>query len=305
LSQDDNQHWLGRFLRYLASERQLSPHTLDNYQRDLQKLIQFMALHSPDHFTALQTADIRRFAAELHRDELSSRSIARILSTLRTFFRFLHREGAVEHNPAMGVAAPKAPRKLPQVLDVDNIGQLLEIPDDGSPLAARDRAIMELFYSSGLRLSELTGLSLYDLDLGDASLRVLGKGRKERILPIGSKAIEAIRCWLERRPQLADSEERALFVSSRGNRLGERAVQQRLEHWGRVQGISGKVHPHKLRHSFASHVLESSGDLRAVQDLLGHEDISTTQVYTHLDFQHLMSVYEKAHPRAQRGKNDD
>lgn len=305
MSDDSNQHWLGRFLRYLASERQLSPHTLDNYQRDLQKLLQFMAVHSPDQFTALQTADIRRFTAELHRDELSARSIARILSTLRTFFKFLHREGVVSHNPALGVQAPKAARKLPEPLAVDNISQLLEIPDDGSALVARDRAILELFYSSGLRLSELTGLDMLDIDLADASLRVLGKGSKERMLPIGRKAIKALRRWLERRPQLANSEERALFVSSRGRRLSERSVQARLDHWGKHQGIGAHIHPHKLRHSFASHMLESSGDLRAVQDLLGHEDISTTQVYTHLDFQHLMSVYEKAHPRAQRGSKDD
>lgn len=305
MSTGDNQHWLERFLRYLASERQLSQHTLDNYQRDLVKLQQFMAVFSPATFAELQTADIRRFTAELHRDELSSRSIARILSTLRTFFKFLHREGLVTHNPALGVQAPKAPRKLPEPLDVDNIGQLLQIPDDGTPLVARDRAILELLYSSGLRLSELTGLSLGDIDLADASMRVTGKGRKERLLPVGRKAITALKSWLERRPQLANIEERALFVSSRGKRLGERSVQQRLDHWGRRQGISGKVHPHKLRHSFASHMLESSGDLRAVQDLLGHEDISTTQIYTHLDFQHLMSVYEKAHPRAQRGNDDD
>ncbi len=305
MSADGNQHWLERFLRYLASERQLSPHTLDSYQRDLIKLQQFMAVFSPATFAELQTADIRRFSAELRRDELSSRSIARVLSTLRTFFKFLHREGLVSHNPALGVQAPKAPRKLPEPLDVDNIGQLLQIPDDGSPLVARDRAIMELFYSSGLRLSELTGLSMGDIDLADASMRVTGKGRKERLLPVGRKAIEALQIWLERRPQLANIEERALFVSNRGKRLGERSVQLRLDHWGRHQGISGKVHPHKLRHSFASHLLESSGDLRAVQDLLGHEDISTTQIYTHLDFQHLMSVYEKAHPRAQRGNDDD
>lgn len=305
MSAGDNQHWLERFLRYLASERQLSPHTLDNYQRDLIKLQQFMAVFSPATFAELQTADIRRFTAELHRDELSSRSIARVLSTLRTFFKFLHREGLVTHNPALGVQAPKAPRKLPEPLDVDNIGQLLQIPDDGTPLVARDRAILELLYSSGLRLSELTGLSMGDIDLADASMRVTGKGRKERLLPVGRKAITALKSWLERRPQLTNIEERALFVSSRGKRLGERSVQQRLDHWGRRQGISGKVHPHKLRHSFASHMLESSGDLRAVQDLLGHEDISTTQIYTHLDFQHLMSVYEKAHPRAQRGNDND
>lgn len=305
MSAGDNQHWLERFLRYLASERQLSPHTLDNYQRDLIKLQQFMAVFSPATFAELQTADIRRFTAELHRDELSSRSIARVLSTLRTFFKFLHREGLVTHNPALGVQAPKAPRKLPEPLDVDNIGQLLQIPDDGTALVARDRAILELLYSSGLRLSELTRLSMGDIDLADASMRVTGKGRKERLLPVGRKAIAALRSWLERRPQLANIEERALFVSNRGKRLGERSVQQRLDHWGRRQGISGKVHPHKLRHSFASHMLESSGDLRAVQDLLGHEDISTTQIYTHLDFQHLMSVYEKAHPRAQRGNDND
>ena len=305
MAADANQHWLDRFMRYLASERQLSQHTLDNYLRDLTRLHQFMLVFSPDQFTELTTADIRRFTAELHRDELAPRSIARVLSALRTFFKFLHREGAINHNPALGVAAPKAPKKLPKPLDVDSIGQLLEIPDDGTALVARDRAMLELFYSSGLRLAELASLQLSDIDLADASLRVTGKGQKTRILPIGAKAIGALRLWFERRPQLAKLEERTVFVSSRGGALSPRTIQQRLDHWGKMQGISGKVHPHKLRHSFASHILESSGDLRAVQDLLGHEDISTTQIYTHLDFQHLMSVYEKAHPRAQRGNDDD
>ena len=305
MSADDNQLWHDRFMRYLASERQLSPHTQDNYQRDLAKLQRFMTLYGPDHWAALQQADIRRFAAELHRDELSGRSIARILSTIRTFFKFLHREELVHHNPALGVQAPKSPRKLPKTLDVDQIGLLLEIPDDGSPLVARDRAMMELIYSSGLRLAELTSLDVSDPDLRDASMQVTGKGSKDRILPIGKKAIEALDIWLQRRPQVAKPGERALFVSNFGTRLSDRGVQQRLDYWGRHQGISGKAHPHRLRHSFASHMLESSGDLRAVQEMLGHADISTTQIYTHLDFQHLMSVYEKAHPRAQRGNDDD
>ncbi|MBY4676426.1 tyrosine recombinase XerC [Marinobacterium arenosum] len=305
MGMDADFDWRGRFLRYLASERQFSPHTLSSYGRDLDRLTRFMALHGPDRIDQLSERDIRRFAAECHRDELSGRSIARCLSAIRSLFRFLHREGVVEHNPALAVQAPKSPRRLPKTLDVDQIGELLELPDDGSPLAARDRAMMELIYSSGLRLSELVSLNQTDPDLADGSLCVTGKGRKERLLPIGRKAVEALQQWLERRPKLASYDEPALFVSSRGQRISPRTVQQRMDHWGQWLGISGKVHPHRLRHSFASHMLESSGDLRAVQELLGHADIATTQIYTHLDFQHLMSVYEKAHPRAQKGKKND
>lgn len=304
-AENDNQQWLEHFLRHLHSERQLSPHTLHNYQRDLQRLLQFMVEHSPERLEALTENDIRRFITELRRDGLSSRTLSRLLSAIRTLFRFLHREGLVAHNPALNIQAPKTPKKLPEPMAVDGMGQLLDLPADGSALTARDRAMMELLYSSGLRLAELAGLNLSHLDLGGASVRVLGKGNKERMLPVGRKAIEALQQWLARRNELANSEERALFVSRRGGRLGVRSIQQRLEYWGRRRDIPARVHPHKLRHSFASHMLESSGDLRAVQELLGHEDISTTQIYTHLDFQHLMSVYEKAHPRAQREPDDD
>lgn len=305
MSADDLTNWPNLFFNYLASERQLSPHTLDNYQRDLAKLEQFMAVHGPKHWSQLQQQDIRRFAAECHRDELSGRSIARLLSAIRSFFKFLNREQLVEHNPAIGVQAPKAAKRLPKTLHVDQIGELLEIPQDGSALNSRDRAMMELIYSSGLRLSELVSLNISDPDLREGQVLVTGKGNKERLLPIGRKAIAALADWLKQRIKIAKLDETALFVSSRGSRINQRTVQQRMDHWGKVLGVSGKVHPHRLRHSFASHMLESSGDLRAVQELLGHADISTTQIYTHLDFQHLMDVYEQAHPRAQKGKQND
>ena len=232
----------------------------------------------------------------------SGASIQRSLSAVRTFYKFLSREQRVEHNPALGVLAPKSPRKLPQTLDVDQINGLLEIPVT-DPISARDKAMMELIYSSGLRVSELVSLDLSDLDYHDASLVVTGKGNKSRMLPIGGKALEALDRWLRYREQMAPYTESALFVSNRGNRISVRSVEQRMEYWGKRLGVEGQVYPHRLRHSFASHMLESSGDLRAVQELLGHSDISTTQIYTHLDFQHLMDVYEKAHPRAH--KKDD
>ena len=211
----------------------------------------------------------------------------------------MSREGLVEQNPALAVQAPKSPRKLPSTLDADQMGQLLDIPIIDA-VSARDAAIMELIYSSGLRISELVSLDMHSIDLSDHSLRVTGKGSKTRMLPIGAKASAAIEHWLDYRYELADYIETALFVSKRGTRIGVRAVQQRMDYWGKRLGVQGKVHPHRLRHSFASHMLESSGDLRAVQQLLGHEDISTTQIYTHLDFQHLMQVYEGAHPRAHK-----
>ncbi len=288
-----------QFLHYLATERQLSANTLDNYSRDLEKILTFSEEHSLSSWQAVETKHIRQFVAQLHRKGLSGSSIQRTLSAIRSFFRYLCREQILENNPADAVQAPKAPRKLPDTLDADQIGQLLEVPVTDA-VSARDAAMMELVYSSGLRISELVGLDLHDLDLADHSLRVTGKGNKTRLLPIGRKALAAIDIWLEYRHALASFDEQALFVSKRGTRVSVRNAQQRMDHWGKTLGVQGKVHPHRLRHSFASHMLESSGDLRAVQELLGHEDISTTQIYTHLDFQHLMQVYEGAHPRARR-----
>jgi integrase/recombinase XerC len=290
---------LEQFLHYLATERQLSPHTLDNYGRDLLRFFEFAEEQSLSEWAELETKHVRQFVATIHRQGLAGSSIQRVLSAIRSFYRFLSREGLVEQNPALAVQAPKSPRKLPSTLDADQMGQLLDIPIIDA-VSARDAAIMELIYSSGLRISELVSLDMHSIDLSDHSLRVTGKGSKTRMLPIGAKASAAIERWLDYRYELADYIETALFVSKRGTRIGVRAVQQRMDYWGKRLGVQGKVHPHRLRHSFASHMLESSGDLRAVQQLLGHEDISTTQIYTHLDFQHLMQVYEGAHPRAHK-----
>ncbi|EAR62868.1 tyrosine recombinase XerC [Neptuniibacter caesariensis] len=290
---------LEQFIHYLANERQLSPHTLDNYTRDINRFFDFTEEQGIPAWSSVTAKQVRQFAAQIHRQGLAGKSIQRSLSALRSFFRFLSREGVVDQNPADAVQAPKSQRKLPETLDVDQIDRLLDIPVKDA-VSARDSAIMELIYSSGLRISELVGLDIHSLDLADHSLRVLGKGNKQRELPIGRKALQAIDRWLDYRHELASFDENALFVSSRGKRISVRTVQQRMYHWGKYLEVNGHVHPHRLRHSFASHMLESSGDLRAVQELLGHEDISTTQIYTHLDFQHLMQVYEGAHPRAHK-----
>jgi len=236
------------------------------------------------------------------------------LSAIRSFYNYLSRELEVRRNPAKGISAPRQDKKLPAVLDADQVAQLLNIADSGWH-AIRDKAMMELFYSSGLRLSELVDLDIFDLDMADASLRVTGKGNKTRNLPIGRKAIAALRHWLDCRNmppgkqasarQLIAMSHQAVFISERGTRIGRRTVQARMRKWQLQQDLPGNLHPHMLRHSFASHMLESSGNLRAVQELLGHADISTTQIYTHLDFQHLADVYDKAHPRARSKKPAD
>ncbi|WP_457675280.1 tyrosine recombinase XerC [Thiolapillus sp.] len=289
------------FLRHLSLERRLSPRTVEAYGRDLRDMGAWLAQHQLD-WQKLTQSQVRAWAARRHRQGLSAKSLQRRLAALRAFYRYLKREGRVDGNPAMGVRAPKVKRKLPATLDVDQMTRLLELPGD-SPLDRRDRAMMELLYSSGLRLAELVSLDLADLDLPDAMVEVTGKGRKTRRLPVGRKALEALEGWLQVRPSLAAEDEPALFVSQRGRRLGPRSVQSRLARRAVEQGSPRHVHPHLLRHSFASHVLESSGDLRAVQELLGHADISTTQIYTHLDFQHLAQVYDQAHPRAKKKKS--
>ena len=295
--------WLQRFDAHLRDERRLSPHTLAAYRRDLDQLRAYCADHDIDAWPALDHHHLRRFAAALHRQGLSGRSIQRRLSAVRCFFEFLIRESHMGHNPAQGVRAPKTPRKLPAVLDVDEIQQLLEINED-TPLALRDRAILELFYSSGLRLAELAALDLTHLNLADGTVTVTGKGRKTRLLPVGRHARAALRRWLAVRGAFGPGPEQgALFLSRRGTRRAPSSLQQRLKYWARRQGLPGNVHPHQLRHSFASHLLESSGDLRAVQELLGHADIATTQIYTHLDFQHLARVYDASHPRARRRRS--
>jgi integrase/recombinase XerC len=293
---DGDSHLAG-YLTYLAAERRLSPHTCSNYARDVRLLLE-LAGNVP--LADLQIHHIRRFAAQLHGRGLAGRSIARVLSAWRGFYDYLARDHGVAQNPCMGVRAPKAPKTLPHALSPDETSRLLDAGQDGEPLSACDKAMFELFYSSGLRLSELTGLDLGDVRLDEATVRVTGKGNKTRIVPVGRFACESVQAWLVQRPSLAKPEETALFVNRRGGRIGQRTVQMRLKAWAKRQGISSNVHPHVLRHSFASHVLQSSGDLRAVQEMLGHANISTTQVYTHLDFQHLAKVYDAAHPRAKK-----
>jgi integrase/recombinase XerC len=284
--------WLAR----LASERQSSPHTIDGYRRDLTKLTAYMERQQIASFDQLDANRMRGFIASEHRAGLSPKSLQRLLSSCRSLFRQLTREGLLSHDPLAGVRGPKVHRKLPQVLDVDEATALVE-GDGDDALGVRDRAMLELFYSSGLRLSELIGLRWLDLDLDAGEVRVLGKGRKTRIVPVGRHAIAALRA-------LGDAEGRSpespVFRGRNGAPISPRTVQARMKTLAMRQGFAKHVHPHLLRHTFASHMLESSGDLRAVQELLGHADIATTQIYTHLDFQHLAKVYDAAHPRARR-----
>jgi integrase/recombinase XerC len=292
-------HWIDRFLHHLHTERRLSDNTRKHYLRDLLELRAWCENAGINHWHALDTRQVRHYAAHCHRRGLSGRSIQRRLSALRSFFNYLLREQAVTLNPGLDVPAPKAQQHLPDTLSVDDIARLLQV-DTGDMLLVRDLAMLELMYSSGLRLSELVGLNHGDVDFNDRTVRVTGKGAKTRVLPVGARAIDALQAWQQLRPQRGS--ETAVFTGRSGKRLGVRAVQQRVKYMARRQGIPGDIHPHTLRHSFASHLLESSGDLRAVQELLGHADISTTQVYTHLDYQHLAQVYDKAHPRARKSR---
>ena len=291
--------WIDRFASHLAHERRMSGHTIAAYRHDLLALAQFAARRKLTAWTGLDHSAVRAFAAAQHGAGLSPRSIQRRLSAARTFYEFLIREGHCARNPAQDVRAPKTKKRLPDTLDADQMGRLLAFRVDDT-LSARDKAIMELFYSSGLRLAELVGLNVAEIDLADRTVRVLGKGNKTRIVPMGRQAIGALRQWLKERGGLAKPGMDALFVGRSGRRLSVRAVQLRVGAWGRRMGLGVHVHPHMFRHSFATHLLESSGNLRGVQELLGHADISTTQVYTHLDFHHLATVYEAAHPRARR-----
>lgn len=294
--------WLERFFGYLQHERRLSPHTLTNYERDLTRLREYCDAMGVADWSGLDSHGVRSYVAWRHRKGVGGRTLQRELSALRSLYNFLLREGVVGGNPGVGIPAPKVEKRLPKALDVDQTGHLLDIRDD-SPLALRDKAMMEMIYSSGLRLAELISLDLESIDRSDATVRITGKGNKTRVVPVGRAALEALGQWLRVRGQFAAPEQRALFVSRDGERLSPRSVQQRLRQWALKQGLDSRVHPHMLRHSFASHILESSGDLRAVQELLGHADISTTQVYTHLDFQHLAKVYDRAHPRARKRKD--
>jgi integrase/recombinase XerC len=294
----DQSAWVDRFIGHLALERRVSAHTAAAYRRDIRRLGRYCERRGAGAWEALDNAAIRAFAAHEHASGLGPRSVQRRLSAVRTFYSFLMREGCCERNPAHDVRAPKSARRLPVTLDVDQMGRLLEFRADDT-LSARDKAMMELFYSSGLRLAELTALDLACVDLEDRTVRVLGKGAKTRVVPFGRFADQALRRWLEERRTLP-AEADALFVGRGGRRLSPRAVQLRIASWARRMGLAQHVHPHMFRHSFASHLLESSSDLRAVQELLGHSNIRTTQIYTHLDFQHLAKVYDAAHPRARR-----
>ena len=295
--------WIDRFVHHLEYERRLSPQTCKHYRRDLDELCRYCKDMGAIHWKDLDSEHFRAYSAAIFRRGLSPRSIQRRLSAFRTFYRYLLREKHVKKNPVQGVSAPRGARRLPENLDADRMARLLEIPGEG-PIVERDRAILELLYSSGLRLAELADLDLGDVDMQDATVRVTGKGNRDRIVPVGSRALEAIARWQLTRVSMAHADESALFVSNRGTRLSRRSVQARVDHWARRQGIDVKVYPHLFRHSFATHLLESSHDLRGVQELLGHANISTTQVYTHLDFQHLAQIYDRTHPRARSKAND-
>jgi integrase/recombinase XerC len=289
---------LTEYLEFLNFERGLSPLTRENYARDIKQLIQLADNHA---LNTLQNIQIRRFVATLHSKGLGGKSIARMLSSWRGFFEFLVNRKGFTANPVIGLSAPKSPKTLPQALSIEQTVKLVDI-SDVDDLAVRDHAILELFYSSGLRLSELVNLNIDALDFTEGTVIVTGKGNKTRIVPMGAHAMEAIQKWLLIRANIKinDTDSKAVFIGLQGNRVGARNLQLRLKEWSIKQGINSSVHPHMLRHSFATHVLQSSGDLRAVQEMLGHANISTTQVYTHLDFQHLSKTYDAAHPRAKK-----
>jgi len=291
--------WIDRFIRHLEFERRLSPLTCKHYRRDLQALLAYCEKSGIDNWGDLDDGHVRAYSAESFRKGLSARSIQRQLSATRTFFRYLMREKHVSKNPITSVSAPRGKKRLPGNLDADRMARLLDIPGNGA-IVDRDRAILELLYSSGLRLSELTDLDCGDVDMHDKTVHVTGKGNKDRIVPVGSHALKALARWQASRPAMAGVEETALFVSNRGTRISTRSVQTRVSHWAKRQGIDTNVYPHLFRHSFATHLLESSHDLRGVQELLGHSNIATTQIYTHLDFQHLAQIYDQTHPRARK-----
>jgi integrase/recombinase XerC len=291
---------LTQFVDHLHFEQRASKHTISSYRRDLMRLTGFCEQKAINSWQQLRQHHIQSYIGERHRNGIGSSSLQRELSSIRSFFQFLIKQQLAEQNPARDIRAPKKARPLPATLDVDQISSLLDRKAD-SPLEQRDLAMWEIIYSSGLRLSELASLDLFDIDLSDRIIKVeKGKGGKSRIIPIGKQAIQALQQWLKERSKMAQPAENALFISNRGRRLSARSIQARLSRWQIKQGLPQHVHPHMLRHSFASHLLESSSDLRAVQELLGHSNISTTQIYTHLDFQHLADVYDKSHPRARK-----
>ncbi|QHQ18102.1 tyrosine recombinase XerC [Pectobacterium parmentieri] len=288
------------FLRYLKAERQLSPLTLTSYSRQLSAVITILSAAGVVDWRKLDASGVRSVVSRSKRDGLHSASLALRLSALRSFLDWMVSRGVLTANPAKGVSTPRAGRPLPKNMDVDEMNRLLEIDLD-DPLAVRDRTMLEVMYGAGLRLAELVGMDYQHIDLASGEVWVVGKGSKERKLPIGKTAVTWLERWLALR-ELFGPQDNAVFISNQGRRISMRNVQKRFAEWGVKQGVNSHVHPHKLRHSFATHMLESSGDLRAVQELLGHANLTTTQIYTHLDFQHLASVYDAAHPRAKRGK---
>ncbi|VAW95085.1 Site-specific tyrosine recombinase XerC [hydrothermal vent metagenome] len=293
------------YLNELQYQRRLSKHTLSNYRRDLSVFFQYCNQKYAaeiNNWNDVLAAHIRHYISKRHQQGLAPASLQRNLSSIRSFFNYLLKLSIIKNNPATGISAPRSGRQLPNVLDVDQISRLMQIPTGDDIFSLRDKAILELFYSSGLRLSELVQLDITDYKSAASYVRVTGKGSKQRDVPVGKQAQQALKTWLLRRDELVkmNNSEQALFLGKQGKRISPRTIQKRMSEWAIKQGIDVHVHPHMLRHSFASHILESSGDLRAVQELLGHSDISTTQIYTHLDFQHLADVYDKAHPRSKK-----
>ncbi|GAB1667343.1 TPA: tyrosine recombinase XerC [Mannheimia haemolytica] len=287
---------------FLRIEKQVSPHTLSNYQRQLMAVSELFSQAGIERWEEVESSSVRWMLSQSHKQGLSAKSIGLRLVALRQWFVYLIKIGRMTANPTLGVKSPKVGKHLPKNIDAEQVGQLLAIESD-EPSDIRDIAMMELMYSSGLRLSELQGLDLGDMDLSAQEVRVQGKGSKERIVPIGSQALKALNRWLVVRLQF-NPQDNAVFLNKRGGRLSHRSIQLAMKKWGERQGLESHLHPHKLRHSFATHMLEASGDLRAVQELLGHSSLSTTQIYTHLDFQHLAKIYDSAHPRARRKQED-
>ncbi len=293
---------LQRFYQFLQSEKQFSPHTLSNYRRDIQRFVDFCQVRSLSGWQQIDEVLLRQYVSQVHRQGLGGKSIQRLLSALRRLFHFLQSDQIISHNPASHVRAPKSERKLPEIMHHQQLDQLLQTDSD-EPLVVRDHAMLELLYASGLRLSELIALNRDDINWTERNLRVLGKGKKERYCPFGSKADNILKKWLKCRDIITNESEKAVFVSARGGRISATSVRTRIQKLCREKGIEQRVYPHLMRHSFASHMLEASQDLRAVQELLGHAHLKTTQIYTHLDFQQLAKTYDSAHPRAHKKKS--
>ncbi len=297
------EQYIQQYLEYILVVKRYSQHSHSGYRRDLAKFNHYCQEQNILQADKVNSADIRRFIAQLHRQGLHGKSLQRLLSAVRSFYQYLNRQSICKNNPAVGVSAPKTERALPKVLDTDQMAQLLN-GDSDDWIDCRDVAMMELFYSSGLRLSELASIQIRNIDQSQALLTVTGKGNKQRAVPVGRMAMQAIKRWLKVRAQKLTGNCDTLFISSRGTAISPRTIQNRLKQQAIKQGLPQHLHPHMLRHSFASHMLESSGDLRSVQEMLGHANISTTQIYTHLDFQHLAKVYDSAHPRANKKKTE-